>query len=131
MASILIIGPDPETREILKLRFEVDGVSVLTALGSGDALPQIKSKKPDAVIVDLVDYDSGEMKEVSAIVKATKNTKTGLALLWPRGGVESPPKTDLIVRKPYDLNVLAKQMGKLISSPKTSCSSRRGSRRRS
>lgn len=149
MASILLIGLDPETRAILKLRFEIDGVSVATALGSKAALPRMKNTKPDIVIVDLVDYDSGEMKEASAISKASGNIKSALVLLLPRGNFaitkptakicdfcgpaagKSEPKADLVVKKPYDLNALIVQVKQLISNPKTSCSSRRGFRRRS
>lgn len=149
MASILLIGPDPETREILKLRLEVEGFGVLTALGQEDAALLIERKRPAAVIVDMIDYDEDEQKEVLEIIKKTGQMKVSSVLLLPRGNLaitapaaklcdfcrpsatHTAPKTDLVIKKPYDLNALVAQIKKLISSPKKSCSSRRGSHRRS
>jgi len=147
MASILIIGPDPETREILKLRFEVDGIEVTTALGKEDAVPAIKKDRPDCALIDLIDLSEGETKEALAIIRAVTQAKIQSILLMPRGFTESPPKkdcetcgisfkekiakADLVINKPYDLNALIEQVSRLISNPKKSSTSRRGSHRRS
>lgn len=132
MASLLLIGPDPQTREILKLRFEVEDINVSTALGKNDFLSLMKGVLPDAVIIDLFDYDAEEIKEIAAITKELIKKKLRSVLLLPRGQLTKKlPKIDLIIRKPYDLNVLVVKVCRLINTPKRSCSSRRGSRRRS
>ncbi len=151
MATILIIGPDPETREILRLRFEVDGFEVAAALGKDDALSLLGRKKPDAIIVDMIGYDEEEKAEISSITKKTGRLDIPSVLLLPRGNdsisrpavkvcelcaaeeppVIKPPAAHLHIKKPYDLTNLVREVKNLINSPKRSSTSRRGSRRRS
>lgn len=139
MASILIIGADPETREILRLRFEVDGIKVMTALGKEDAIPAIKSGRPDCALIDLIDLSEEETEEALAIIRAVGQAKIQSVLLMPRNFRESPPGTacetskgaDLVVNKPYDLNALAQNVNRLINNPRRSCSSHRDFHRRS
>lgn len=146
MATILLIGPDPETREILKLRLEVAGHSVLTALGEDDAIPVLKGKKPAVSVIDMVGCDASEQKEAETIAKAASKMGVSSILLLPRakkgpakskkvcgscGPVsdEISPSADLIVRKPYDLTALVNEIDRLINNPRTSCSSHRVLRR--
>lgn len=148
MATILLTGPDPETREILKLRLEVAGHEVLTALGEEDALPVLNGKRPAVSVVDVVGFDDSEKEEAEAISKAASKMRIPSVVLMPRAkkGPAKPKKicelcgpgsseelsgADLIVRKPYDLTALVKEIDLLINNPRTSCSSRRGPRRRS
>jgi len=145
MTSILLIGPDPQTREILKLRFEVDGYDVATAIGKSDVLELMSRMRPDLALIDMIDYED-EWKEVISIAKVLKKAKSISVLLLPRGIVldektskrreackdalkvrsVKTPLADLIVTKPYDLNVLTQQVYNLISTPKKSSTSRRG-----
>ncbi len=147
MAHILIIGPDPEAREVLKLRFEVEGLSVSTALGSDDAAFLIEQRRPDAVMIDMMGYDENEQNEIRRIIKKTEQMKSPSVLLLPRDNTaltktavklcdfcgpaagKSKLNADLIVRKPYDLDTLIAKTKHLIANPKKSYSSHRGSRR--
>jgi CheY-like chemotaxis protein len=149
MAIILLIGPDPETREVLKLRFEVDGHHVLAALGKEDALPIAKAKKPQIALIDMIDYIPGEIGETRSMTRELNKMGVSSVLLLPRGllrvtkevgrlrescGSVSEgelPEANLIIRKPYDLNALAHEVYRIINIPKTSSTSRRDPRQRS
>ena len=155
MASILLIGPDPETTEMLKLRFEVDGFEVAAALGKADAMTFIKKVKPAAALIDMISYDVDEIKETTEVIKALGGNKICSVLLVPRGSsspdivctappyrrsaaksretrggsfVQKMPQADMVVRKPYDLNVLVEEVYRLINTPKTSSTTRRDPR---
>jgi len=158
MSSILLIGPDPEIIEVLKLRLEVDGHEVITALGKDDSLSMIRHAKPMAAVIDMIGYDADELREIEAITNVLSRTKVRSVLLLPRGlpadiatcvrfpqskkaektseyrdstEIWNIPKNDLVVRKPYDLNKLIKEIYRLINNPKTSLTSRRDPRRQS
>jgi len=149
MATILLIGPDPETREVLKLRFEVDGHNVLAALGREDALPIAKAKKPQLALIDMIDYIPDEIGETQSMTKELNKMGISSVLLLPRGLLRSAKevcnlcdshdsaektelsKANLIIRKPYDLNVLTQEVYQIINIPKKSSTSRRYLRQQS
>jgi CheY-like chemotaxis protein len=148
MATILLIGPDPETREVLKLLLEVEGHEVMTALGAEDAIPILKRKKPSVSVMDMIGYDPSEEDDVSQMTKAASKESVLSVVLLPRAnkGPAGPlniceacepvsskklPKADLLIRKPYELTALIGQINALINNPRTSCSSRRDPHRRS
>lgn len=124
MNKILIISPDPETTKILRLRLEIEGIDVGTALGQKDAGESIKSQDTLLTIIDMVNFDEEEIKEVKEIIKSLNQKKMCSILLLPRAAqntnIPKLPPVNLVMRKPYDLNVLVQEIQRMINIPKTS-----------
>lgn len=129
MKSILIVSPDPETASILRLRLELEGYKVVSAIDKEETLEQAGKDSPCLAVIDMINSDEEETRETSQIISALHKKKIKTAVLLPRmkenSRVFSLPKSDIVVRKPYNIETLAKQLRNLLSSPRRSCSSHR------
>lgn len=138
MHKITIISPDPDTRRILELAFDLKGFSPKTVVD----IPR-SGTDDDLILLDLV-RDGGKSVHVTPKAMAGQKGKAGkLVVLLPRGsGAKEPEKwkdrADLIVKKPYELlslidsvEELAKGKKTNVIIPKKSSSYRRTPRRRS
>lgn len=114
MNKVLIISPDPETTKILSLRLEIEGLKVYTALGLEDAKSYVQTGEPKVAVIDMVNFDEEEVKEISKIIKSLNQKKMCSFLLLPRvsrnTNIPRLPHTSLVIRKPYDLNVLVEEI---------------------
>lgn len=112
MKDILIISPDPETSRMLELAFELEGWRV-------DQATTVKGAKAMSAMVVLLDMVEGVDEFRKALTaKSFKGAK--VVALAPRGMGEGVvelkvPRTDLVVRRPYELTHLVKASGELIS----------------
>ena len=52
MPSLLIVDDEPEILETTKWAFEMAGYQVHTAASAEEALPQVKSFRPDVLLID-------------------------------------------------------------------------------
>jgi CheY-like chemotaxis protein len=129
MKSILIVSPDPEAANILRLRLELDDCRVLTAIDKEEAIAQLKNDQPCLAVIDMINCGDDEAEETSQIISALRKKKIKTAVLLPRMTENSRlfkiTEPDLVVRKPYNVNTLAIQLISFINNPKMSCSSRR------
>lgn len=130
MKSILIVSPDPEAANILRLRLELDGYEVKSAIDKEETLAQTGKDAPCLAVIDMINSDDEEAAEISQIISALQKKKIKTAVLLPRMTENSRlftlPKSDIVVRKPYNVNALARQLIDLLNSPRRSCSSHTG-----
>ena len=135
MDTVLIVGCDPEAINILKLRLEVEEFEVKEAWGKDDTKTLLKSLAPKVALIDMISCDEEETKETSQILTLLNQNKIRSVLLLPRGSSQTKtprlPHSDMVIKKPYELNALIEEMRKMINSPKKSSTSHRGSHPRS
>jgi len=128
MKNILIITPDLEILNILKLRLELNGYKVMSALDKEEAIICTKKQKPCLAIIDILNFADDEAANALFLNKFFINRKIKTAILLPRMAENSCSfkfKANLLIKKPYNISTLARQLDELISNPKRSCSSHR------
>lgn len=139
MHKIMIVSPDPDTRRMLELAFDLNGFAASTAMD----IPK-SGIDVDLLLLDLIKEEK-KTKPTLSRISDTRNRVKGskLVLLLPRGrGAEEPAKwqenADMVVKKPYELlglvdcvKALAEQGNTTVSIPKKSSSSRRNLHRQS
>lgn len=121
--KILIISPDPESRRMLELAFELDGFETRSAV---DDRGPLTAGGADAILIDMVEDSKDEWSAVRLALLRSKRTSRRrtpkTAIVLPRGyGGSKPPKgvliPDAIFRKPYELLNMIRQVGQLAASP--------------
>lgn len=118
MPSVLIISPDPEARRMLQLAFELEGLLSHTAIDAGEA--KALAPQADGIILDMVDGSAPQWEEARRVIKLGVTPTT---FLLPRGWDErkAPKATapaDLLVRKPYELLGIIRQVKGMVEARK-------------
>lgn len=119
MSSLLLISPDTETQELLKLRCELAGFDVFLGFSANEVTALLGSVMPDIIIVDLLSYDAAEKEEALRIFHEIIPENTLRVLIAPRSthhldDVKDWP-VDLILRKPLELESVTHRITELLS----------------
>lgn len=117
MKRILIVTPDPETAETLRLAFELNNFEVIHALSSAVAFDYFKAHDPHIIIVDVMGVRTGEIKSAEDFVGRTAPDTRPTFILSPT----IPPMGEYpalhanhLLKKPYNLTTLVKMVTKIM-----------------
>jgi DNA-binding response OmpR family regulator len=113
MKHILIVTPDPETGETLRLKCELEGFTVTHAVLIDEATTCLKSLKPDVCVIDVIGLDDVELDDTVKLLNEAHKAKSSTLLLMPCAPcIKKLPslKADQIIKKPYDLNFFTKSI---------------------
>lgn len=125
-AKILVVDDDPDMREALQMILESEGYSVVMAEDGKECLSQLKSEKPDLLILDLL-MPNMDGFEVCKALKDPRHAKYGripiIILSSVQEGVsqrryelETGVRLDVddYVEKPIEGTVLLDRVGKIM-----------------
>ena len=121
MPTILTVSPDPETRRMLGLGFELKGFDIISEVDVQGA--RHSATGAEIMLLDMV--DASQWNEAEAAARLAQTSGCALAaLLLPRGFQGDPPTGirkgfGLIVRKPYELMDLIRKIIAALSTRKT------------
>jgi DNA-binding response OmpR family regulator len=109
MKRMLVITPDPESAEILRLAFELKDFSVTHALSSSVALDHFKAHKPHIIILDVLGTKTSELETAEEFITQMKDDVRPTFVLTPRvPDWKAFPllHANHILKKPYNLTTL-------------------------
>ena len=116
MKRILIVTPDPETAETLRLAFELKGFEVIHALSPAVAFDHFKAHDPHIIIVDVMGISMGEFEVtenfVGQIASDARPTFVLTFKIPPPGECPTLHANHLLI-KPYNLTTLVKMVTKI------------------
>ena len=116
---ILVIDDEDDICNILNMLFSREGHDVKAVTSGKEAIDLIKSEEFDLVLTDLVMPGSSGYDVVKAIDGLDKRPKVGLITGW-KEEVEGKDKeelnVDFIIRKPFDIPELSKQINDLFET---------------
>ena len=123
---ILIVDDDPDITEAMKLVLENEGYNVDSAKDGDAAMVQIRSNKPDLIILDVMmnrpqeGFDisrylkkNEEYKSIPILMLTAVKEKTGIDFKSAAGDEEWLPVEDY-VDKPVKPDVLLEKVGSLL-----------------
>ena len=73
--QLLVIDNDPDSRELLKVLFEADGVEIVAAASAGEALAVLEQTQPDLLISEICLPDEDGYSLISKIRAIEGNLK--------------------------------------------------------
>lgn len=107
MPDILIISPDPETRRMLEIAFELADASVKSQVNKN--FLNKGAARADAVVIDLIGEGHSRWPDYfSALKKAPALSNAKTAAILPRSPDNSKASkyldgADLIIKRPFEL----------------------------
>lgn len=119
MKKIIIISTDPETARTLSLRFELEDYAVDTAIDFKEAAAVANQGTFSLVLIDMVVDDPAQWKELKDFLnRKGKGRARQTVLMLPRGlhAIDLKwlgHKPALLIRKPYDLEAVVREVNKL------------------
>jgi CheY-like chemotaxis protein len=124
--TILVVDDDPDIVETTKTILETAGYKVATAANGTEALAQVKSAKPDLVILDIMMDKETEGFHVSYEMKSNDETKEipviVLTAVGKKSGFKFAPETDedylpvdAYMEKPLEPKKLLKAVADLLA----------------
>ncbi len=118
MKKILVVDDEATLIRILKIRLSVAGYEVLTASSGQEALDAIRKGHPDLVFLDIIMPGMDGLD----VLQRLRSTSPGLPVIASSAGAGlSEPSLDLgascFIPKPFDVNSLVAEIGRLINSP--------------
>lgn len=117
MKRMLVITPDPESAEILRLAFELQDFSVTHALSSSVALDHFKAHNPHIIILDMLGTKTSEMETAEEFITQMQGNERPTFLLTPR--IPDPKAFPMIhanhiLKKPYNLTKLVHMVTEIV-----------------
>jgi len=116
---MLVITPDPELAEILRLAFELQDFSVTHALSSSVALDHFKAHKPHIIILDVLGTKTSELEIAEEFITQMQDDARPTFVLTPSiPGLKAFPmiNANQILKKPYNLTTLVHMVTKIVKS---------------
>ena len=121
MKRLLVITPDPESAEILRLAFELQDFSVTHALSSSVALDHFKAHNPHIIILDVLGTKTSEMETVEEFITQIQDDARPTFVLTPRiPDRKAFPMihANRILKKPYNLTTLMHMVTEVANNAK-------------
>lgn len=116
---MLVITPDPESAEILRLAFELQDFSVIHALSPSVALDHFKVHDPHIIILDVLGTKTSELEIAEEFVTQMQDDARPTFVLTPRiPDWKAFPMlhSKHILKKPYNLTTLVHMVTKIVKS---------------
>jgi DNA-binding response OmpR family regulator len=117
--KILVVDDEIDIQEMLKIKLESAGYSVVTADNGLTALSQAQDNHPDLLILDLMLPKINGFRVCSLLKKDVKYSSIPIIILTARSGLEDEKLANecganLYLTKPLDLNILLVKIKDLI-----------------
>ena len=106
---MLLITPDPESAEILKLAFELKDFTVTHALSSSVAMDHFRAHNPHIVILDVLGTKTSELETAEQFISQMRDGARPTFVLIPCIPDQKVfPKlhANHVLKKPYNLTTL-------------------------
>jgi CheY-like chemotaxis protein len=122
MATILVVDDEPDVVEIVRVRLERDGHTLIGVTNGPAALTNALTRFPDLIVLDLM-MPGMDGFEVLRQLKGNPHTaKTPVILLTARADYSAKAQAwemyaDHYVTKPFDLDVLAQTVQNALAGP--------------
>ncbi len=123
-ARILVVDDDPDFVEIMRTILESNDYQVVTAANGNQALAQVKSERPDLMILDIMMSTVLDGLDVSEklsqdpdarympVIMVSSIADTPYAHVFP---MEQQPHMDAWLSKPVDPKVLLNKVAELLN----------------
>ena len=118
--TVLVVDDDPVIQQLLRLNFEMEGYSVLTAGDGVEGLERARGERPDAVVLDIM-MPRMDGLEVARALKRDPNTAAIPVLLLSAKAQQADLEAgwatgaDDYVTKPFDPLDLLRRVGELVT----------------
>ena len=114
---MLLVTPDPEAAEMLKLAFELKDFEVIHALSSAVAFDHFKAHDPHIIIVDVMGIGTSELEGAEHFVDQTAPDARPtfiIAPMIPPMGEYPALHANHLLKKPYNLMTLVKMVTEIM-----------------
>ena len=115
--TILIVDDEEDIRETVKTIMEKEGYRVLVAVNGDDCLKQLKTEKPDLILMDIM-MPGTPVREVVKKIKGVKIAYLSVVRTSEAENEELLGQKNVVdfIQKPFDVKDLAKRVKKLVGS---------------
>jgi len=115
--TILIVDDEEDIRETVKTIMEKEGYRVLVAVNGDDCLKQLKTEKPDLILMDIM-MPGTPVREVVKKIKGVKIAYLSVVRTSEAEKEELLGQKNVVdfIQKPFDVKDLAKRVKKLVGS---------------
>ena len=117
LATVLVVDDEPTIREMLGLVLEMEGFHVVTAGDGFDALHVVANQPPAVVVTDLMMPNLDGYGLIERLRAAQVPVQGIIAMSAGSVAGERPPKADLFIAKPFDLEQVVKSIFSLLTTP--------------
>jgi len=106
-ATVLVVDDDPVIQRLLKVNFEMEGYTVLSAADGAEGLEQARSSDPDIIILDIMMPKMNGLQVLTALKGDRATRSIPVILLSAKaqaGDVQAglDKGADAYVTKPFD-----------------------------
>ncbi len=121
---ILIVDDEPDIVELLGMRLRKSGYEILTAVDGMEGLEKARKEIPDLVILDVMMPRMDGFQVCRLLKFDEKYKKIPIMMLTSRGqesdkSLGKEVSADAYLPKPYEINVLLKEVKRLLEGPVT------------
>ena len=115
--TILIVDDEEDIRETVRTIMEKEGYRVLVAVNGDDCLKQLKTEKPDLILMDIM-MPGTPVREVVKKIKGVKIAYLSVVRTSEAEKEELLGQKNVVdfIQKPFDVKDLAKRVKKLVGS---------------
>ena len=117
MSKILVVDDERSVRDVVEIFLKKKGFEVLAVSSGSQALGVISTD--DTIDLMILDNRMPGLKGVEVLAEMEK-TGSNLPVILLTGSVgitEKIPKTNIVLRKPIDLNILLENINKILGNP--------------
>jgi CheY-like chemotaxis protein len=121
MATVLVVDDDPVIQKLLKVNFEMEGYTVLSAPDGADGLDQARAHAPDVIILDVMMPRMNGLEVLAALKSDEATDSIPVILLSAKaqaGDVQAglDRGADAYVTKPFDPLDLLDRVGQYVAA---------------
>jgi DNA-binding response OmpR family regulator len=121
MATVLVVDDDPVIQKLLKVNFEMEGYTVLSAADGAEGLDQARAQDPDVIILDIMMPKMNGLEVLAALKADAATDSIPVILLSAKaqaGDVQAglDRGADAYVTKPFDPLDLLDRVGQYVAS---------------
>jgi len=115
--TILIVDDEEDIRETVRTIMEKEGYKVLVAVSGDDCLKQLKTEKPDLILMDIM-MPGTPVREVVKKIRGVKIAYLSVVRTSEAEKEELLGQKNVVdfIQKPFDVRDLAKRVKKLVGS---------------
>ena len=118
--SVLVVDDDPVILRLLQVNFELEGISVATAVDGEEGLKMIQSDPPDLVISDIMMPKVNGLELLAALRSSPDTSAMPVILLSAKAQVANVQRglelgADDYVTKPFDPLELIERVYKVLA----------------
>jgi CheY-like chemotaxis protein len=121
MATVLVVDDDPVIQRLLKVNFEMEGYTVLSAADGVEGIEQARAGAPDVIILDIMMPKMNGLEALTVLKADVRTEAIPVILLSAKaqaGDVQAglDRGADAYVTKPFDPLDLLDRVGQYVAS---------------